>query len=321
MAIAAMKAGANVLVEKPLAGTLQEVDAIQLTEQATGKFVAVGFQDIYASLTHRVKKVLLDGELGQIHAIKGWGMWPREQSYFTRNNWAGRLKQGSTWVLDSPLNNAMAHFLNVMLFLMGDSQYTSAKPLELQGELYRSKPIESFDTAGLRLRLSHDRALTFLSTHSSQVNRDPEIHIVGEKGTLVWHFWNSCRIQFNDGSEQLLTVQAQEAVLTEMMLAVLNKIENPAGFVCSTALARMHTLVINALHDHVVIQTVDDAFIEEIPTQNSTIITIRGIEGDFTAAFLDGKLPSEQGCLWGRKSVPPIVGIQNYAAFNNCGFC
>lgn len=321
MTVAALRAGANVLVEKPLAGTLQEVEAIQAAEQETGKFVAVGFQDIYGSLTHRVKATLLAGSLGRIVAIKGWGMWPREQSYYTRNSWAGRLRQGQFWVLDSPLNNAMAHFLNLMLFLLGEGRERSARPVSVQGELYRSKPIESFDTAGLRLQFAEQRSLLFLATHSAQANRDPEIWIEGEKATLRWNFWKSCVIHYNDGSEQLLTVPAQEVVLTEMMQAVLQKIERPDTFVCSTDIARMHTLVINALHDHCVIQTVDSALVEEVRTENSSIFSLRGIEGDFAAAFLAGKLPSEHNLPWARKSVPPEIGIQTYNSFNNCGFC
>ena len=55
--------------------------------------------------------------------------WPRGASYYARNNWAGRLRVGSAWVLDSPVNNAFAHFLMLALFWAGDTP-TAASPPE-----------------------------------------------------------------------------------------------------------------------------------------------------------------------------------------------
>ncbi len=43
MAISAMRAGANVYLEKPAAATVQEIRAMQQAEKETGKWVAVGF--------------------------------------------------------------------------------------------------------------------------------------------------------------------------------------------------------------------------------------------------------------------------------------
>src|SRR5262249_27125386 len=51
MTLEALEAGANVFVEKPLAATSAEAARIARTEQATGRFVAVGFQDIYTDST------------------------------------------------------------------------------------------------------------------------------------------------------------------------------------------------------------------------------------------------------------------------------
>lgn len=46
MSIAAMRAGMNVMLEKPLAATVQEADAIIAAEKETGRFTAVGYQHI-----------------------------------------------------------------------------------------------------------------------------------------------------------------------------------------------------------------------------------------------------------------------------------
>ena len=45
--------------------------------------------------------------------------WPRYFNYYARNNWAGKLAMNGTWVFDSPVNNACAHYLNLALFWAG----------------------------------------------------------------------------------------------------------------------------------------------------------------------------------------------------------
>src|SRR5690606_37279986 len=89
MTIAALRAGANVLVEKPLAGSIAEVEAVHAEEKRSGKFVAVGFQDLYDPGTAWLKKELVSGTIGTIQAVRFLGLWPRRRSYFTRNEWAG----------------------------------------------------------------------------------------------------------------------------------------------------------------------------------------------------------------------------------------
>ena len=100
MTIAALHAGANVLVEKPLAATLQEIEAITAAQAATGRLVAVGFQDLYVPATHEIKRQVLAGEIGALRQITVCARWPRPQSYYTRNSWAGSLRttEGWSWI-------------------------------------------------------------------------------------------------------------------------------------------------------------------------------------------------------------------------------
>ena len=116
MTIAALKAGMHVYVEKPAAGCIQDVRAMQQASCAADKLVAVGYQHMYAPSTLEIKRQILDGLIGKVEAIKCRVLWPRGHDYYQRNNWAGRLRVDDTWVLDSPFNNAVAHELMMMLF-------------------------------------------------------------------------------------------------------------------------------------------------------------------------------------------------------------
>jgi hypothetical protein len=59
-------------------------------------------------------------------------------------------------IFDSPANNATAHFLHNMFYLLGATRETSAAPAVVQAELYRANAIENFDTAAIRFAAAHD---------------------------------------------------------------------------------------------------------------------------------------------------------------------
>ncbi|NJK91270.1 MAG: Gfo/Idh/MocA family oxidoreductase [Blastochloris sp.] len=92
MSMAALEAGADVLVEKPLSGTVEEAEAMIRTSEKTGRFIAVGYQDLYDPNILHLKQQILDGKLGTIRRIRGWALWPRQHSYYQRNSWAGETQ-------------------------------------------------------------------------------------------------------------------------------------------------------------------------------------------------------------------------------------
>ena len=116
MSIAAMRAGANVFVEKPVTALLSELEELKKVEKETGKFVAVGYQTIYQPSIAKIKNTILEGGLGEVNTIKFCGLTVRDNVYYARNNWAGCIKIGENWILDSPYNNAMAHQVNLICF-------------------------------------------------------------------------------------------------------------------------------------------------------------------------------------------------------------
>ena len=125
MTIAALEAGCHVVVEKPAAGSVQDVDAMLATRDRSGRLCAVGFQHLYRGEIQQLKRRIVAGEFGRIQRIKGYGCWPRQPSYYRRNAWAGCLAMGDTWVLDSPHHNALGHAVNLMCYL-GSAQPAAA---------------------------------------------------------------------------------------------------------------------------------------------------------------------------------------------------
>ena len=184
LSIAALDAGYHVLCEKPAAGT--HVDALLMREAArrNGRFLAIGFQYIFTQAVQNLKRIRIEGQLGELRRIKTVTLWPRDTEYYSRNNWAGKLKVDGSKIYDSPAQNAMSHFLNTMLYVAGGRAAETAYPVELYGENYRAQNIESADTQFLRLRTDTDVDIVFIGSHASAIGIGPIIHFIFENGTV-----------------------------------------------------------------------------------------------------------------------------------------
>lgn len=68
-AIAALKAGKHVYLEKPMAITVEGCDRILKAEKETGKHLMVGFNMRYMNLFHVMKEIVDSGTIGEIRAV------------------------------------------------------------------------------------------------------------------------------------------------------------------------------------------------------------------------------------------------------------
>ena len=69
--VKALQAGKHVLCEKPLATTLEEVDAMQHAAQNTGRYLAEAFMYRHHPQTLKVKQMVDEGAIGKVRLIKG----------------------------------------------------------------------------------------------------------------------------------------------------------------------------------------------------------------------------------------------------------
>ena len=287
MTLAALAAGAHVLVEKPLAGSLSEVAAIRAAEQSTGRFVAVGFQDIYSPVNRWLKEQICAGAIGRLQAVQFLGLWPRPAAYFTRNPWAGRLYANGTQVLDSPLNNAFAHFVNLCLYFAGPSPESAASVQIESAELLRAHAIESFDTSVVQARSPEGVAFWFGATHTCRKVCEPEICLEGTAGRIEWKHERSCVVLHTDGRREERILPDITANRQSMFDAVLAKLRSPDTLVCSTALAERHTAFVEAVHAATSVQPVPPELVSwEHPAAGSALVpVVNGLEAALARAF------------------------------------
>ncbi|MBL9188499.1 MAG: Gfo/Idh/MocA family oxidoreductase [Opitutaceae bacterium] len=114
MCIAAMEAGAWVLCEKPLCGSLAEFDAIEAAERRTGRRTACIFQMRFASSTAHLRDLADRGQLGRPLVAVCHTLWFRDAAYYAppwRSTWAG---------LGGPTLGLGIHAMDHLLHLLGE---------------------------------------------------------------------------------------------------------------------------------------------------------------------------------------------------------
>jgi predicted dehydrogenase len=177
--------GTNVLCEKPLAGSLDDGKAMSDDEKASEQFVAIGYQWSFSAVMQSLKNDIINGMYGKPQRLKTFVAWSRRKSYYSRNSWAGRIRlDDGEWVLDSPAQNATAHYLHNMFYILGDNRESSAYPAKIEADTFRANDIENYDTIGLRVKTESGVDILFYSTHAVRGNIGPIIEYKFDKGVV-----------------------------------------------------------------------------------------------------------------------------------------
>jgi predicted dehydrogenase len=308
MTLAALEAGAHVLVEKPLAATVKEVDTIRAAEKALGRLVMVGFQYLYCPENISLKKDLLAGSVGAIRRVKIIGCWPRGFDYYSRTDWAGRIKSGPFWVLDSPVSNAFAHHLSLGLFFAGPKLASSAAPVRLTAELYRAKAVENYDTAVLHVETDSGVDVHFYATHSCETNVEPEIEIEGDEGSVIWRHGEGYSIHAKAAEKRDVALCDEDTARMQMFRSVLRRIKDPSVFVCDTSIAREHTRCVQAAQVCGVIRDVPEKWLGGSAASGRRRKTwIVGIEAAMRHAWKQASFLREAKCPWAAHPASVLV--------------
>jgi predicted dehydrogenase len=114
--IQAIESGAHVIVEKPLASSLEDCDAMIESADINNKKLSVISQRRLYAPAQRIKRAIEDGKLGQpvlgTVSMLGW----RDKDYYDSDPWRG------TWEAEGGgvLVNQAPHQLDLLLWYMGE---------------------------------------------------------------------------------------------------------------------------------------------------------------------------------------------------------
>ncbi len=183
----ALDHGCDVLCEKPVCLDLALMQQLLEKEKASGHVVAVGYQLCFSSSVIALKKDILAGDFGKPVRMKSLRLMRRTDSYYRRNGWAGKISCHGQPIFDSPLSNACAHQVQLMLYLLGDSLEATGTPIHVDGTLLRArKEIENFDAASLAIATSEGIPLLYYTAHCIEEKKVGPIGVYEfEKGTIT----------------------------------------------------------------------------------------------------------------------------------------
>ena len=295
----ALANGSSVLCEKPACATVQELRSMVEARDRAQRFVAIGYQWSFSTAVQQLKADFLSGRLGEPRRLKTLVLWPRNDAYYGRNSWAGALQDGAgNWVLDSPVNNATAHYLHNMLYVIGERIDRSATPVQVVAELYRANAITNYDTAAARAFTGAGVELLYYASHAVRETRGPEfvfeftdavVRLSSGSPDIVAEFTDGTRTNYGNPSDNMRNK------LWDAVAAV----RGGKCIVCPPEAAGSQTLFMNGMQESVNgITEFPQDLIHAHGEPGKRFTYVSGLDDLLSACYEDGRLPSELDAPW-----------------------
>jgi UDP-N-acetyl-2-amino-2-deoxyglucuronate dehydrogenase len=170
--IAAARAGKHVLVEKPMALTTADSDAMIAACAKAGVRLGVALQRRTEPAYQAVRKAIVDGILGR--PILGLALIPyhRTQAYYDSAPWRG------TWAEDGggALMNQGIHIADLLLWFMGDVEEVQARTATV------AHAIEVEDNLTASLRFKNGALGSVMATTAAAPGFPHRVEVYGTRG-------------------------------------------------------------------------------------------------------------------------------------------
>lgn len=313
-------AGFDVFLEKPPVATIQELDELIKFVSLRGKSVPVAFQYLYSTIVQELKKRIVEGRYGKVKSVKGMAGWPRFDSYYSRSNWAGKLRLNGDWILDGTINNPLAHMLADQLYLASDESDAMAEPVSIEAELYHAHNIESEDTSSLRITTDKGIEVMFNTTLCSDSKIDTLVTIECEKAKIEYSAFCKATITLADGKVEKIDDCAEKRVNMLKNLAECYIAQKP--YLISLETCRPFMLAVNGAFESCGGNPlgINEKFLtyskETEPGGETVKTVINDIDRTLKEANEKGKLFSEVGAGWAKKSKK--IELKDYRKFPAC---
>jgi UDP-N-acetyl-2-amino-2-deoxyglucuronate dehydrogenase len=166
--------GKHIVVEKPMALTLDDADAMIAACDGAGIRLFVVKQNRFNVPVRKLREALEEGRFGKIVMGTVRVRWCRPQSYYDQDSWRG------TWSMDGGvLTNQASHHVDLLEWMMGSVESVFAMSRTALVD------IEAEDTAAVALRFKNG-ALGVIEATTAVRPKDLEgsLSILGEGGSV-----------------------------------------------------------------------------------------------------------------------------------------
>jgi len=177
-AVAAAEAGLHVFVEKPMATTLAEADAMVGACARAGRVIAVRHNQRFSRDRRRIKQLVESGALGDLYLCRSW--WFQGPGYITARPWYGQRNQGHGGVV----LGLGIHHLDLFRWIAGEvasvAAYGANRVIGAQG-------MDAEDTAVLLFRFRSGALGDMMMTNGDVTDRyAPDAEGLEFHGTKGW---------------------------------------------------------------------------------------------------------------------------------------
>jgi len=168
------KYGKHFVVEKPMALTIEDADAMIRACDEAGVKLFVVKQNRYNLPVQKLRSALEEGRFGKIVMGTVRVRWCRTQKYYDQDNWRG------TWAMDGGVfTNQASHHVDLLEWMLGEPESVFAKATTALVN------IEAEDTGAAIIKFKSGAIGIIEATTATRPNDlEGSISILGENGTV-----------------------------------------------------------------------------------------------------------------------------------------
>lgn len=298
LAAEALRAGCDVLLEKPPTASLVELDRLLAVEAASPGSVQVGFQTFGSGALTTIAEVLASGRIGEVTRVEALGTWVRPVDYWTRSAWAGRRTLGGRAVVDGVVTNPLAHAVATALRIAGARTTDDVATVEL--DQYRVNAIEADDTSVVRVRTTDGVPVTAALTLCAAEHVLPTVTVRGTRGHLVLDYYaDAVDVVTASGTERL------EAGRTDLLEDLLHHRATGSPLLSPLRESGAFTRVLDAVRAAPDPRAVDAEHVQRVTDHAGTHLVLRDVEAWCRRAAEAGATFAELGAPWARSGRAP----------------
>jgi predicted dehydrogenase len=238
LAIQAIQAGSNVLIEKPMAQSLEECDAIIAAARENNVKVCVAHSDLFYYPFIEARKLVREGAIGTFRGMRIFLSTPTDYITSKPDHWANKLPGGV-------FGESGPHIVYMTLAFINPVHSISVNAMKLMD--YAWSPFEDY-----RIDLIGEKAASSVTMNYATDQWMARVEILGEDATLMVDLEAMSLVKYR--RKELKPVPIGMSILSESGQLLKNLAKNGFRY-ASGSLRSTHDFIIDGFVDSIINRT------------------------------------------------------------------
>jgi predicted dehydrogenase len=235
IAIQAIEAGSNVLIEKPMAQTLEECDAIIAAARENNAKVCVAHSDLFYYPFIEARRLVREGVIGPFRGMRIFLSTPTDYMTSKPDHWANKLPGGV-------FGESGPHIIYMTLAFINPVHKVSVNAMKLMD--YPWSPFEDY-----RIELIGEKAASSVTMNYATAQWMARVEILGENATLMVDLEAMSLVKYR--RQRLKPAQIGMSILSESGQLLKNLAVNGVRY-ATGSLRSTHDFIIDGFADSVI---------------------------------------------------------------------